>query len=146
MIHSENATKLVETFEGCRLVAYQDGNGIWTIGYGHTGPTVVKGLTCTQAQAQAWLDGDLATADAAIARLVTVTLTQNQWDALVSLVFNIGQGKFARSTVLRQLNQGYPLQASIAIAMWNKVAGQASRGLAVRRAAEQQLFNTREAI
>jgi lysozyme len=143
MTHSANATTLVETFEGCRLVAYQDGNGIWTIGYGHTGPGVVEGLACTLAEAQAWLDQDLATADAAIARLVKMALTQNQWDALVSLVYNIGAGNFAKSTVLRELNQGNAVGASAAIAMWNKVAGQVSRGLATRRAAEQKLFMTK---
>jgi lysozyme len=143
MMHSANATRLVETFEGCRLVAYQDGNGIWTIGYGHTGPEVVEGLSCTQAEAQAWLDADLATADSAIARMVKMALTQNQWDALVSLVYNIGQGNFAKSTVLRELNQGNAVGAAAAIGMWNKVAGQVSRGLAVRRAAETKLFMTK---
>lgn len=145
MTHSANATKLVETFEGCRLVAYKDGNGIWTIGYGHTGPDVIEGLTCTLAIAQAWLDQDLATADAAIADWVKRSLTQNQYDALVSLVFNIGQGNFAKSTVLRQLNQGNAVGACAAIAMWNKVDGQVSRGLVTRRAAEQALFMTKGA-
>lgn len=145
MTHSANATKLVKTYEGCSLQAYKDGNGIWTIGYGHTGSAVVQGLSCTQAEAQAWLDQDLATADAAIARLVKSALNQNQHDALVSLVYNIGQGDFAKSTTLRELNQGNAVGACAAIGMWNKVAGQVSRGLSTRRAAEQALFMTKEA-
>jgi lysozyme len=140
MIHSAKATQLVERFESCRLIAYLDGNGIWTIGWGHTGPAVVEGLTCTQAQADAWQDEDLATADAAIARLVKVALNQNQWDGLASFVYNIGQGHFETSTTLRELNQGNTAGACVAIAMWNKVAGKVSRGLVIRRAAEQALF------
>lgn len=140
MTHSANATKLVEEFENCRLVAYQDENGIWTIGWGHTGPGVVEGLTCTQAQADAWQDEDLAVADAAIARLVRMALNQNQYDALASLIYNIGQGHFATSTCLRELNQGNAVGACAAIAMWNKAAGKVSKGLVRRRAAEQTLF------
>lgn len=140
MTHSENATRLVMTAEGCRLTAYQDENGIWTIGYGHTGPEVVEGLTCTQAQAEAWLDEDLGVADAAIARLVKMALNQNQHDALVDLIFNIGQGHFATSTCLRELNQGNAVGACAAIALWNKAGGKVSPGLVRRRAAEQQLF------
>jgi lysozyme len=143
MTHSENATKLVQGFEDCRLSAYKDGNGIWTIGYGHTGPAVVEGLTCTQAMADEWLNQDLAVADAAIARLVKMALNQNQYDALVSLIFNIGQGHFATSTCLRQLNQGNAVAACQAMGMWNMVAGQVSDGLVRRRAAEQKLFMTK---
>jgi lysozyme len=145
MKHSPKATLLVEHFENCRLTAYLDENGIWTIGWGHTGPAVVEGLTCTQAQADAWQDEDLATADAAIARLVKMALNQNQHDALVSLIYNIGQGNFAKSTTLRQLNQGDAIGACAAIAMWNKIGGRVSRGLSVRRAAEQALFMNKEA-
>jgi lysozyme len=143
MKHSANATRLVAGFEGCALKAYQDGNGIWTIGYGHTGPGAGPGLTCTQEQAEAWLDEDLRTADTAIAQLVKMALTQNQWDALTSFVFNIGQGHFATSTCLRQLNQGNAVGACQAMGMWNKVDGAVSRGLSVRRAAEQKLFMTK---
>jgi len=138
--HSENATLLVEGFEDCVLIAYKDGNGIWTIGWGHTGAAVVEGLTCTQAQADAWQDEDLAVADAAIARLVKMALNQNQHDALVSLIYNIGQGRFAKSSTLRELNWGNAVAACAAMALWNQVAGKVSNGLVRRRAAEQALF------
>ena len=102
---SANGRKLIEQFEGCSLHAYLDQRGIPTIGYGHTqGATM--GQTCTQAEADAWLAEDLATAEQAVSRLVKVPLTQNQFDALVSLCYNIGQGNFAESTVLRLLNAG----------------------------------------
>lgn len=140
MMHSENATRLVETFEGCRLTAYRDDNGIWTIGYGHTGKYVTSVSACSQYQAEKWLDEDLVAADRALAWLVKAPVNQNEYDALVSLVFNIGQGNFASSTCLRELNQGNMDAACAAIGMWNKVAGQVSPGLVRRREAEQALF------
>lgn len=145
MTHSENATKLVAQFEGLSLHAYQDQGGIWTIGYGHT-QGVKAGDICTTEQALIWLGGDLGVADAALARLATVPLTQNEYDALTSLVFNIGQGNFAKSTVLGQLKQGFYPEAADAILMWNKVAGVVNNGLVRRRAAERALFLTPEAV
>lgn len=139
MVHSEAATNLVASFEGCSLVAYQDGNGIWTIGFGHTSD-VHEGDVCTKTQAQIWLDEDLKTADDAIARLVTVPLTQDEWDGLTSFVFNIGSGHFANSTTLKCLNAGDTNGAANGILMWNKIAGQISAGLNRRRQAERALF------
>ena len=123
------------------MKAYQDGGGIWTIGFGHT-QGVKEGDTCTQSQAYNWLDTDLNTAVAAINRLVTVPLTQNQVDALTSLVYNIGSGHFASSTVLRLLNGANYDGAADAILMWDKVAGVESAGLVRRRTAERDLFLT----
>jgi lysozyme len=131
---------LVEEFEGRRLAAYRDGNGIWTIGCGHTGAGVVEGLTCTQAEADAWLNQDLGVADEALDRLVKVPVNQNQYDALVSLVYNIGQGNFAHSSCLKALNARNYAEAARAIGMWDLVAGQVSDGLKRRRTAEQRMF------
>jgi len=139
MTHSEKATALVSSFEGFSAVAYLDGNSIPTIGYGHTAD-VKMGDVCTKTQALVWLDEDLKIADDAIARLVTVPLTQNEWDALTSLVYNIGQGNFAKSTVHLRINHGDTNGACQAIGMWNKVAGQVSAGLVRRRAAEMAMF------
>lgn len=139
MTHSQAATNLVASFEGCSLVAYQDGNQIWTIGYGHA-IGVKSGDTCTQQEALEWLSEDLTTADDAIARLVKVDLQQHQWDGLVSFVFNIGQGHFASSTCLRLLNAGDSGGACAAMGMWDKIAGQVSAGLVRRRAAEMAMF------
>src|SRR6185503_14307240 len=94
---------LIEEFEGFSPTAYQDQGGKWTCGFGHTGPDVRAGMTCTLAEAQDWLAGDLATAEGAVG-LVKAALRQCQFDALVSLIFNIGQGNFAQSTVLKKLN------------------------------------------
>lgn len=140
MRHSGNATALVIEFEGFLPVAYQDGNKIWTIGYGHT-LGVREGDTCDLATATEWLDGDLLVADDAIARLVTVPVTQNQWDALTSFIYNIGQGNFAASSVHLRINMGDFTGACEAIGMWNKVDHQVSAGLSRRRAAEQKLFS-----
>lgn len=140
MTHSERATALVEEFEGRELTAYQDGNGIWTIAYGRTGAGVVQGLTCTAAQASWWLDTDLGVADAALGRLVKVPVNQNQYDALISLVYNIGQGNFEHSSCLKALNARNYAEACRAIGMWDQVAGRVSDGLVRRRTAEQTLF------
>ena len=127
-------------FEGFSAVAYEDGNGISTIGFGHT-QGVQMGDVCTLLQAQTWLDEDLKTADNAIGKYVTVPINQNQWDALTSFVYNIGSGNFERSTVHLRINKGDYTGACDAIGMWCKVAGQVSNGLVRRRKAEQALFS-----
>lgn len=147
MTTSENGRKLIESFEGCVLTAYLDQRGIATCGFGHT-QGVKMGDTCTQMQADAWLEGDLATAESAVNRLVKAALTQNQFDALISLTYNIGQGNFADSTVLKRLNIGTPdyAGAADAILMWDKTGGVVNPGLERRRQAEQALFLTPPAV
>lgn len=88
----------------------------------------------------ALLRADLGTAEAAVNRLVTVPLTQNQFDALVSLVFNIGEGNFSKSTLLRRLNAGEREAAAGQFGRWNKSKGVELAGLTKRRAAERELF------
>lgn len=140
MTVSQSGRQMIEDFEGLRLAAYQDGGGIWTLGFGHTAG-VQKGDTCTREQADNWLAYDLETrAEHPVSHLVKVPLTQNQFDALCSLCFNIGAGNFANSTVLRRLNQGDYVGAAEAIPMWNRVAGEISPGLYRRRLAEKALF------
>jgi lysozyme len=139
MTHSQAASELIKQFEGCRLEAYQDGNGIWTIADGHTGG-VKAGDTCTQEQADAWLNEDLAIVDRALSKMVRVEVTQNQYDALVSFVYNIGAYHFLFSTCLKDLNAGDLEGAANGILLWNKVAGKVSAGLVRRRAAEKALF------
>lgn len=139
MLPSQNAIQLVKASEGVRLTAYQDSSGVWTIGYGHTA-NVVEGQTITQAQANNLLMLDLATAADAVNRLVTVPLTQNQFDALVDFVFNEGEGKFARSTLLKLLNQRNYQAAAAQLPMWCMAGGEVLAGLVTRRAAERALF------
>lgn len=144
MTTSDAGRKMIENFEGCALTAYQDQRGIWTIGFGHVDPAVVKeGLTCTQGEADAWLAYDLKTAESAVNRDVKVPLNQNQFDALVSLTYNIGSGNFLESTVLRRLNLGPDYEgAADAILMWDKTDGEVNPGLVNRRTAERTLFLT----
>src|ERR1035437_3806931 len=81
--------QLTEPFEGCKLTAYQDSKGVWTIGYGHTSG-VTPGDTCSQEKAESWLLSDVAWAEAAVNRYVTVSLTQGEFDALTDFTFNLG--------------------------------------------------------
>ena len=143
MTPSERCYDLIKEFEGCRLTAYPDpatGGDPITIGVGHTGPEVHLGMTISQSIADAYLMKDAEHAADAVRRGVTVKINQNQFDALVSLVFNIGAGNFQKSTLLRKLNAGDTLGASLEILRWNKAAGREMAGLTRRRAAEQSLF------
>lgn len=89
---SKEGMELIKSFEGCRLKAYQDVAGIWTIGYGHTG-NVRPGMSITQEQAETFLRADLKKFEQCINRCVAVPLTQNMFDALVSFTYNVGTGR-----------------------------------------------------
>jgi lysozyme len=130
---------LIEEFEGCRLTAYQDGAGVWTIGYGHT-HGVKPGDTCTEDEAREYLAYDLESAQSWVTKLVTVPLTQSQFDALVSFTYNLGAGSLRSSTLLKLVNAGSYALAAQEFAKWDKVAGKESPGLLRRREAERDLF------
>ena len=133
--------KLLTSFEGCGLSAYDDGVGVWTIGYGHT-QNVHPGMTITQSEAEAFLQQDLSLFEAAIERAVEVSLTDNQFSALVCFCYNVGAGAdgFGGSTLLKLLNQGNVASAAEQFTIWNKAGGQPLLGLTRRRKAEQALF------
>lgn len=148
--------KFIVGHEADKLTAYQDEAGIWTIGKGHKIlPTdTIRGSklhpygalkTITQAESDALYAKDVNPARLAVARLVTVPITENQRVALISLVFNIGEGAFAGSTLLRLLNAGDYAGAAAEFPKWNKVTvsgvKKVSAGLTTRRASEQSLFN-----
>lgn len=137
---SANGVKLIQQFEGLRLKAYQDAVGVWTIGYGHTGPDVTPGLVISQAQADALLARDLNRFETGVSRLVQVPLNQNQFDALLSFSYNLGLGSLQNSTLLRLLNQRDYAGAASQFPRWNKAGGKVLPGLTRRRAAEQALF------
>lgn len=134
--------------EGNVLKAYVDSVGVLTIGVGHTSaagaPKVVKGMTITAAESDAILARDLASVEASVSALVKVPINQNEFDALVSLVFNIGAGAFKGSSVLRNLNAGNRAGAADAMLAWNKgtIGGKkvALRGLTTRRQDERRQF------
>ncbi len=133
---------LVKSFEGLKLRAYLCPAKVWTIGYGSTGPHVTPGKVITEAQADELLQDDLDRFEKAVTRLVTVPLTQNQYDALVSFAFNVGISALERSTLLRRVNAKLFDQARAEFAKWNRAGGRPLAGLTRRRAAEAALFGS----
>jgi len=133
-------TKLLKYFEGCKLTAYQDSVGVWTIGYGHT-KGVYDGMTITQEEAEQMLLTELEEYEGYVEKYVTVPLTQNQFDALVVWVYNLGPTNFRNSTLLKELNSGNYTAAGKEITRWNKAGGKVLAGLVKRREAEAKLFN-----
>ena len=133
-------TKILKFFEGCRLTAYQDSVGVWTIGYGHT-KGVYDGMTITQEEAEQMLLTELEEYEGYVEKYVTVPLTQNQFDALVVWVYNLGPTNFRNSTLLKELNSGNYTAAGKEITRWNKAGGKVLAGLVKRREAEAKLFN-----
>lgn len=131
---------LIAKFEGLRLTAYQDMVGVWTIGYGHTGPDVKPGLVITQQQADQLLVNDLAKFERGVNALVTVKIKQSQFDALVSFSYNLGLGSLQQSTLLRLLNAGNFQAAADQFLRWNRAGGHVVAGLSRRRAAERDMF------
>jgi lysozyme len=142
MTYSKAGEQLTERFEGCRLQAYADTGGVWTIGYGHT-HGVMEGMTCTRAQALAWLEQDTQAAANAVNQLVAVQLKQAEFDALVDFVFNLGVGAFAHSTMLKDINAGNLAEAAAQFPLWDHDAGRVLAGLLHRRLAEQMAFEGR---
>ena len=133
---------LVKEFEGCKLCSYQDQGGIWSVGYGTTGPFVTPNMKITQSTADAWLINHIDTVSAALTRMIKTPINENQFGALVSLAYNIGIGHFASSSALALLNEGFLEQVPSHIALWNKVNDVVNTGLVRRRAAEIALWNT----
>lgn len=136
--YSKSGLHLTESFEGCKLVAYQDDGGVWTIGYGHT-HGVYAGMTCSPRQAEQWLLEDLTTAELSVRRLVRVKLDQAEYDALVDFEFNTGALK--GSTLLRLLNAGAYELAAGQFERWSKCKGKELAGLLRRRKAERAEFD-----
>lgn len=140
---SSNGISVLKYFESCSLSAYPDpatGGAPWTIGWGHTGPEVVKGLVWTQAKADEQLLTDLASREMTVSCAVTHSVSQSQFDALVGFVYNLGAGNFEGSTLLKLVNAGDTAGAAAQFARWNRAAGKPMRGLTRRRAAEAALF------
>ncbi|WP_041930742.1 lysozyme [Pantoea ananatis] len=130
---------LIKRFEGLKLEAYRDSVGIPTIGYGHT-HNVKIGDVITAEQADKFLREDLLVAELTINTNVKVKLTQNQFDALASFVFNLGSGNFVKSTLLKKLNAGDFAGAADEFGKWVNAGGKKLAGLVKRRAAEREVF------
>ena len=141
---SQVGLNLVEYFEGLYLDAYWDATGqVWTIGYGHTGADVYQGLTITEQQANELLRLDMIASDNEVNGAVTVPLTQGQFDALSSFVFNGGLGML-QGTMLDLLNSGDYVGCSSHFTDYVYSGGVYLEGLYNRRVAEQHLFDTGE--
>jgi lysozyme len=134
------ARDTIKMFEGCKLKSYKDQAGIWTLGYGETGPHIGPGLTITEAEAENWLNNRLQWTSQEINTLVKVPLSQNQFDALVSLVYNIGVGAFQHSTLLKYINTDHLDKAADEFLKWDHVGGVEDLGLLRRRKEERFLF------
>ena len=143
MITSTTAIELIKKHEGYRKLPYRDAAGILTIGYGHS---IVPGKddfirSMTPEVAEQVLREDVKIAESCIDKNVTVPLNQNQYDALVSFIFNIGCPKFIKSTLLAKLNKLDYKGASQEFVKWSFVDGIFKNGLHSRRFAEMRLFN-----
>lgn len=141
---SAKGIDLICSFEGLRLTAYDDGVGVWTIGFGTikypNGVRVKRGDTCTLEQAKSYMKYDLIEFEHTVNSLAKVLLNQNQFDALVSLTYNIGSGAFKGSTLLKKLNLSDYKGAAEQFDVWVNAGGKRMQGLANRRAKEKSLF------
>ena len=136
---SQKCVSLIKSFEGLRLKSYQDSAGVWTIGYGAT-RGVTAGMIITKEQAERMLINDIGRFEPEIERLVKVSLSQDQWDALMSFTYNLGAQKLGSSTLLKLLNAANYNGAAEQFSRWNKAGGQVLSGLVKRRAAERVMF------
>lgn len=130
---------LIKKFEGLKLIAYKCSADRWTVGYGHT-TGVTEGKHITSSEAETLLAGDLEAVELAIHSLVKEELTQNEYDALCSFVFNLGAGAFAKSTLLKYIKVGNKISAGNEFLKWDKAAKKQLPGLTKRRNEERELF------
>lgn len=140
----QSALTLIKQFEGCKLSAYPDpgtGGDPWTVGWGSTGPGIKKGVTWTQAQADARLVEDVSYFVNGVRGLLAgAPATENQLGAMVSLAYNIGLGNFGKSTLLKLHKAGDYAGAANEFPKWNKAAGRVMAGLTRRREAEAKVY------
>lgn len=141
---NEKGKALVKRFEGLRLEAYPDpgtGGHPWTIGFGHTGPEVKRGLVITPGEADRLLEKDLARFETGVeAMLCGVPTTEDEFSAMVSLAFNIGLGNFATSTLLKRHKAGNKIGAANSFLSWVFAGKKKLPGLMRRREAEKELY------
>ena len=137
---SQEGKELIKKFEGCRLAAYQCSAGKFTIGYGHTGADVSKGMTISHKQADELFEQDLVKFEKYVRTLVKVSLNKNQFDALVSWTYNLGPGNLEKATLLKELNAGHYDKVPEQINRWVFSGKVKLPGLVARRDIEARLF------
>ena len=140
---SAEGLDLIKHFEGLELEAYKCPAGVWTIGYGHT-KDVQEGDTWSESHADHMLEVEMEEYENYIHDLVTCPLSQNQFDALVSWVYNLGSSNLQASTLLKRLNAGDYPDVPNQIKRWNKAGGKVLEGLVRRREAEASMFEGKE--
>lgn len=138
---SEEGLGLIRHFEGCKLEAYQDSVGVWTIGYGHT-VGVREGTTCTEDEAEQYLREDIKRVETCVDKSVSADLTQGEFDSLCSFAFNLGCTALRNSTLLRLVNDGRMDEAAEQFRRWTHAGGRELPGLVTRRQAERELFDS----
>lgn len=139
---SQRGIDLIKQFEGYSSKAYPDpatGGAPWTIGYGTT-KGVKPGMVITAEQAEKMLRDDVAKFESGVSSLITSPTTQGQFDAMVSLAYNIGLGNFGKSTLLKKHNARCYTCAADQFRVWNRANGKVMNGLTKRRAAERQVY------
>ncbi len=139
---SPEGLKLTEDSEGCRLIAYQDTGGVWTIGYGHTG-NVRPHQVITQELAESLLQHDMAYAES-IVNTHCMPCTQGQFDALCDFVYNVGPTQFLTSHLYSYHRVGAYDKAAAEFPKWKYDNGKVEPGLVTRRAAEAALYTRQE--
>lgn len=138
---SAEGLRLIKHYEGLRLEAYRDPVGILTVGYGHTGPDVYPGMVITESQAEQMLRERLALEFEPGVRLaLTKRPLQHEFDAMVSLAYNIGVAAFQNSTLARRFNAGDKQGAADEFLRWKYAGGNVLLGLRRRREAERAMF------
>ncbi|AMG86354.2 hypothetical protein X471_00016 [Bartonella bacilliformis str. Heidi Mejia] len=141
---SKEGLALIKRWEGVRLCAYQDAIGVWTIGYGHTAqagqPIVQEGMKITESEAEIVLRQDLKQFEKTVEQAVIISLSDEQFAALVSFCYNVGGEAFCNSTLLKKLNKGDYEAVPSELQKWIRAGGKRLQGLANRRAAEAGLW------
>lgn len=137
---SPNGYKLLKQLEACKLEAYKDVGGVWTIGWGSTGPDIKECTVWTQDQADMHLVTNIGAICRELTPYVSAKLTQCEADAIIIFSYNVGVSAFAHSTMCKLINSYQMTSAALEFAKWNHVNGKEVEGLTNRRAAERALF------
>lgn len=155
---SENGIRIIKKFEGRAIKPYRDSVGYWTVGFGHLlYPEQLRlereqimsfalkpedNRVFTEEEMEFLLRIDLLRFERAISKNIIVPLGQNQFDALISFIFNVGIGALQRSGLRMKLNRKEYFDASLEFLKWNKAGGKVLNGLTTRRKIERELFLT----
>ena len=136
---SQKGIDLIKEFEGCKLKAYKDSVGVWTIGWGNTSHAK-SGMTITQSQAEIFLNDDIKPIETLL-NAMGINYTQNQFDALVSWIYNLGSGNFRSSTMYRKiLAKADEVEITDQLVKWHNAGGRPLLGLKRRRVAEANMY------